>query len=301
MGPPSKTSQSVQSGTSFLHDHRRSPGSQNVQNIQPVCGQGCSDFDESHLRSNDAVNRGDEILECSQGHTRSQDVHSSKELMATGRRVVTTENHYSKLAQGYPRSNDRSRCINCGHVSSSIINVEAEILSAELGKKQVSVATHESSCSDGKPVLKGTADSQRSVEDKNVSQLRVDALQSRCSGQNSESQGRVGTLESRCSVTRENVSQGKVVTGESRGSGRENAKDRMGTAESGVDSQETMSQGKVVAVESRSGGRDWLKMESYKGVVSRQLCEQLLQLMKDVDTARDYYYNVQVLLRILLL
>ena len=218
--------------------------------------------------------------------------------MAEGHGVVTNESRYSKSDQGHSRSNDGGRCINCGHVSSSIVSVEAERVSAELREKQGSTPTHKSRRSGERPDSQGTADTQRGNVAENVSPGRVGTLQSMCGGHDSVSQDKVGRLESGCGMTPEIVSQGKVVTVESGGGGLEDVQGRVDAVESRF-GRESTSQGKAVAVESRCGGRDGLKTESYRGVVSRQLCEQLLQLMSDVDTARDYYYNVQVLLQLL--
>jgi len=87
--------------------------------------------------------------------------------------------------------------------------------------------------------------------------------------------------------------QGSAATRGSRCGGHSH--DAVDTQQSGCGDVDDSVQGRVGIVESRCGGHDWsdmFKLESYSGAVSRELCHQLVQLLTELDSARDL--NIEV-------
>jgi len=84
--------------------------------------------------------------------------------------------------------------------------------------------------------------------------------------------------------------QNTVLQGESGSPGGVQGRVSSDELRSGGESER---QGKVSSDELRSGGHEWFDMESYSGVVSRELCQQLDQLLSDLNAATDL--NLQVI------
>ena len=95
--------------------------------------------------------------------------------------------------------------------------------------------------------------------------------------------------------------QGSAATHQSRcggPSGVDDKQGRVGTCEPRRGG-EHVTRGSVAARESRYGGHDWSRvfdLESYNGVVSHELCQQIVQLLTELDMARDV--NIEVMIAV---
>jgi len=77
--------------------------------------------------------------------------------------------------------------------------------------------------------------------------------------------------------------------------GQDNKQGSTAVAVSKCGSENAAPRGMVGTVESRrGGGGGMLAVESYSGDVSRQLCEQLVGLLSDLNTARDLNVDVRI-------
>lgn len=91
--------------------------------------------------------------------------------------------------------------------------------------------------------------------------------------------------------------QGSEATAQSRCGGHGTVDERQGRGSSSEPRQGSanVTRGSVAERELRCGGRHWSQvfdLKSYDGVVSRELCHQLVQLLDELDSAKDL--NVQV-------
>jgi len=85
-------------------------------------------------------------------------------------------------------------------------------------------------------------------------------------------------------------SQGSAATQKSRGDSHINTQSSAGVAVSEAGGENTASQGTVGTEASRCGGV--FAVESYSGGVSRELCQQLVELLSDLNSARDLNIDV---------
>ena len=205
----------------------------------------------------------------SQGHSRSNegglksnDAQDDGDKMTEGLLVI---------AEGHPRSHRASEHVNGGQ---SVTQVEGE---GEGRSRSVITRCVECGCERITNIASMTTNvytsNQRSSAELHQTRGSAATRQSRCGGQNTAAQGTVGTCQPR-SARGHSVVQGKV-----------------GSFESSHGAENHVSQGRVVTDESRCGGQ-MIDVQSYSGVISRELSQQLVQLLNELDTAR--HHNIHV-------
>ena len=291
------------SGTGSHSLDQCSADHQNREDMQ-LCIDGHSGSVEGHLgsdgghsRSSGAQNEGVKMTGSLSVHPQDECVQSTKALSSKSNRVS------DELYEGHSRSN-RGRLRSDGPRS------EAGITSSDQNVQATTELIVECNTLSNEGYSRSSEGQSRSNEghsrlsetwcvncgcvksDVSTSHFMTDTV----TAEIGQTQGSAAALQSGFVGDRAEL-QGKVGTYQSTGGGTSGVDEQELCSSEAWCNGENVAQGNTGTGESRCGGQQWshlFDLRSYNGVISRELCQQLVQVLSDVDTSRDLNIEVSV-------